>query len=119
MVLYMYMHQQHIVPDYCTKYVINTWNVLKRGGHNYSNLAQSEMQFYKHEQYIVPGNCTEYEQHHHISSEISQQTLKIYEQMAIITQMWYRAKFYFTCMCALWYLIMVPNTTTNYPAIME
>ena len=48
------------------------------------------MLFYKHEQRMVyvPDNCTKYEQNHHSLSKISQQTLKIYEKVAIITQIW-------------------------------
>ena len=50
--------------------------------------------------------------------EISQQTHKIYEKIAI-TQIWHRAKFYLTCISGPWYLIMVPNMNKIHPAIME
>ena len=29
--------------------------------------------------------------------------------MSVITQIWHQAKFYFTCISGLWYLIMVSN----------
>ena len=51
--------------------------------------------------------------------EILQQTLKIYEKIAIITQIWHRAKFYFTCISGPWYLSMVPNMKKIHSAIME
>ena len=79
-----------------TTNIQNVWKI----GHNYSNLAKCQMLFYKHEQCIIPD--TKYE-------KVSQQTLKIYEKMPTITQIWHRAKFYFTCISSPWYLIMVPN----------
>ena len=83
-----------------------TQNVWK-SGYSYSNLAQSQMLFYKDEQCILPDNCTKYEHNHHILlQDIS--TLKMYEKIAIITQIWYKAKFYFTDLSGPWYLIMVP-----------
>ena len=42
-------------------------------------------------------------------SEISQQTHKMYEQVAIITQLWYRVKYYSTSIRNTWYLIIVPK----------
>ena len=45
-------------------------------------------------------------------SAISLQTLKIYEKIAIISQIGHRAKFYFTCIYGPWYLIMIPNMKT-------
>ena len=50
-------------------------------------------------------------------SEISQ-VLKSYEKIAIITQIWHRAKFYFTCINGPWYLIMVRNMKKIHLAIM-
>ena len=38
----------------------------------------------KNEHCMVLDNCTKYEQNHHIRFDISQQTLKIYETIAII-----------------------------------
>ena len=38
-------------------------------------------------------------------SELYQQTLKIYEKIDIITQIWHRAKFYFKCINGPWDLI--------------
>ena len=52
-------------------------------------------------------------------SDILQQTLKLYEKMATITQMWQTAKFHFTWISNPWYLIMVPNMKKVHPAIME
>ena len=54
-------------------------------------------------------------------SDISQQTLniKFYEKIAIITQIWHRAKFYFTSIHGSWYMIMVPNMKKIHLAIME
>ena len=42
-------------------------------------------------------------------SAISQQIDKMYEKVAIITQIWHRAKHYLTSMSNAWYLIPVPN----------
>ena len=42
-------------------------------------------------------------------SKMSQEALTNYQTMAIITQFWHRAKFYFTSISISWYLIMVPN----------
>ena len=113
-----YKHRQHIVPNYCTKYeqnqLILLWDITTNtqnawtSGHNDSNLVQGQMIFYKHEQCMVPDNCTKYKQNTTFF-EISQQTLKIYEKIAIITQIWHKAKFYFICISSLCYLIMVPN----------
>ena len=50
-------------------------------------------------------------------SAISQQTLKIYEEIAIITQIWHTVKFYFMWISSLLYLIMIPNMKTIHPAI--
>ena len=36
-------------------------------------------------------------------------TIKIYEKMALITQIWHRAKFYFMYIVSAWNLIMVSN----------
>ena len=85
------MHQQQMVHHYCTKYEYNQpilfWDITThsvwKSSHNYSNLAQSPMVFYKHDQHMVPDKCTEYEQKDHIFSEISQQTLKMYEKITI------------------------------------
>ena len=47
---------------------------------------------------MVPDNGAKYEKNHQLYSfEISQQALKSGDKMAIITQIWNRAKFYFTC----------------------
>ena len=55
----------------------NAW----KSGHNYSNLAQSQMLIYKHEQLMVPDNWTKYyEQNNHILLwDII--ILKIYEKL--------------------------------------
>ena len=52
-------------------------------------------------------------------SEISQQILKMYEQIAIITKHWHRAKFYFTHISSPWYLIIELNMKKIHPAIMK
>ena len=44
-----------------------------------------------------------------LCSEISQQMHKMYETVVIITQIWYREKYYFTSKSNMWYLITVPN----------
>ena len=73
-----------------------------------------------HEQHIVPDNCTRNEKKIYIFfSEISQQTLKMYEKIATISQISYRAKIYFTYFISPWYLIMVPSMKEIHPAIME
>ena len=51
-------------------------------------------------------------------SEIAQ-IVKIYENITIITKIWDRDKFYFTCISGPWYLIMVPNMKKIHPTIME
>ena len=57
-------------------------------------LAEINAFFYKHE--LVPDNCTEYEQNHHILlQDIT--ALKMYEKIAVITQIWHIAKFYLNC----------------------
>ena len=33
----------------------------------------------------------------------------MYDKVAIITLIWRRAKYYFTCISNVWYLIIVPN----------
>ena len=69
--------------------------MYEKSGHNYSNVAQSQILFYKHEKCIVPDNCTKYENNSpHPSPKQSQQTLKIYEKLPIITQICYRAKIF-------------------------
>ena len=77
-------------------------------------MAQSQGIFYKHQSSIVVDYCTKYEYNQPIfPSAISQQTHKMYEQIVIITQIWHRTKFYFTCISNEWYqalyLITVPN----------
>ena len=52
-------------------------------------------------------------------AEISQQTLKSYEKIAIITQIWHKAKFYFTRISGVWYLIIVLNMKKIHMTIME
>ena len=52
-------------------------------------------------------------------SEISQQTFKIYDFFYIITQIWNRAKLYFTCISGPWYLIMVPNIKKIHSAVIK
>ena len=51
--------------------------------------------------------------------DISQQTLNIYETIAIITEMWHRAKFYFTCISGPLNQIMVPNIKKIYPVTVQ
>ena len=46
----------------------------------------------------------------------------MYEQVAIITHIWHRDKYYFTSMSNTWYLITVPNMnniTTFFPKISQ
>ena len=98
------------VPNKINPYFseISLQNVWKNG-HNYSNLIQRKCDFncmsniwYMIIVPIMNKIATFF-------SKISQQTLKIYEKIHIITQIWHRAKFY---LCALvahgtwwWYLI--------------
>ena len=52
----LYMHQQHIIPDYSTIYKLNelifSWDITTntqnvwQNGNNYSNLALSQIQFF-------------------------------------------------------------------------
>ena len=68
-----YLHQQHIVPDYCTKYEQNqhiliyittntyTCNLWKKC-HNYSNLEQNQFLYYVHQQPMVLNHGTKYEE---------------------------------------------------------
>ena len=51
-------------------------------------------------------------------SEISQHS-KVMKNMAIISQIWHRTTFYFTCISSLLYLIMVPNMKKSNADIME
>ena len=63
-----------------------------------------------HQVPIVVVSCTKYEQNQPFVSEISQQTHKIYNMYCPrITQIWHRAKCYFTCISHTWYLITVQN----------
>ena len=123
-----YMNQQHIAPDYCTKYeynqpilcaiTTNTQNVW-RSGHNYSNLVQSHMLFYKHEQHIVPDYCTKHEQHHHIRLwDITTNTQNLWKSCHNYSNV-NRAKFYFMCTSSQWYPMMVQNMKEIHPAIMD
>ena len=50
-------------------------------------------------------------------SEVSQTNSKFILKIAIITQIWHRTKFYFTC--SPWYMIMVPNMKNIYLTIMD
>ena len=53
-------------------------------------------------------------------SEISHQTLtNEFLKIAQITQIWHRAKFYFTRISNIWYLITVPQMKKIHLAIME
>ena len=77
------------------------------------------MQFYRHGHhwYLITlpnmNNITTF------CSEISQQTLEMYEKIAIINQIGHSAKFYFTSISGPWYLIMVPEMMKMHLAIME
>ena len=64
---------------------------------------------------MVPDYCSKYE-----DGDITTKT-KIYEKVAIVTQIWHQAKFYFTCISSPWYLIMVKvlNMMKIQPMIME
>ena len=77
------------------------------------------MLIYQHEQCIISDDATRYETIITFFSEISQQTLNIYEKLAIVSQMWQRGKFYFTHISSPWYMIKVPNVKEILPAIME
>ena len=87
----LYMHQAPIVVDCCTKYEQNinkitlffseTTNtqIVWHSGHNYSNLAQSQMLYYKHEHpwyLITVPNMNKIK----TFSDIVKQTLNIYEK---------------------------------------
>ena len=50
---------------------------------------------------------------------MSQQKLQIYEKIAIIIQIWHRAKPYVTRISSLYQLMMVPSMKKIHPAIME
>ena len=54
-------------------------------------------------------------------SEILLQTLKIYENMAIITctKIGHRVKFYITCISGPWYLIMVESPSSHHGRMCE
>ena len=58
-----YIHQQHMVPDYCTKYEQNisqqTHKIYERSVHNYSHLALSQILFNMHQQPMVSDYGTE------------------------------------------------------------
>ena len=66
-----YIHWQHMVPDYCTKYEQNqpillcniaTLKIYETNGHDYSNLVQSQILFYVNQQPMVPDHSTQYEE---------------------------------------------------------
>ena len=66
-----YRHEKCIVSDNCTKceenhriFVIlqQTLNISGKNGHNYSNLAQSQILFYMHQWLIVPDHGNQYEE---------------------------------------------------------
>ena len=88
---------------------------------NYSILEGRQMLFYMHQQHMVPDMLTvpHINEMNTVFSEISQQADNIYEQIAIITQIWQRAKFYFMCISSQRYWIMIPNMRKIHPTIME
>ena len=93
-------------------------NVWKRG-HNYSKWAQSIILFYKHKYNMVPNYCTKYEQNHNIRVwDMTPNTQNLWN-IAIITPIWDRAKFYFTCIIIIWYLIKMSNMKKIHWAIKE
>ena len=69
------------------------------------------MLFYMHQQQMVPDYVPNMNKINPFFSEMSQQIHKMYEQVAIITEIWHRARCYFTSMSNRWYmyLITVPN----------
>ena len=99
-------HEQNalIHLKYITTNIQNVWN----NGHKGYILAQSQGIFYMHQVPIVVDYCTKYEQNQHIHFRVIT-TLKMYEKMVIITQIWHRAKLYFRSLSNLWYLVTVPN----------
>ena len=111
-----YIHQAPIVVDYCTKYEQNQTFQFKyhnkhiqcmKNSHNYSNLAWSQMLFYIMSNTWYPITVPQIKSTH--SSQISQQTHKTYEKVAIIIQIWHRAKWYLTSMGNTWCLITIPD----------
>ena len=93
--------------------------MYEKNCHNYSNFAQSSMLFHRHEQHKVPITVPNMNKITAFFSKISQQTLKMYDKIAIISQMCHRAKFYFTCTSGPRYLNLVLNMNKNHPVIME
>ena len=86
-----------------------TQNIYETHCHNYSNLAWSLMLFYMHHQYLI--TVQNMNKINPLSSEIANKN-KMYEKVAKITQIWHRAKCYFTSMSNIWYPITLPNMTT-------
>ena len=73
------------------------------------HLAQSHGIFYMHQVPIVITVPNINKIINPFFSETSQQTHKIEANIAIITEFWHRAKYYFTCISNTWYLINVSN----------
>ena len=96
-----YIHQQHMIPDYCTKYEYQLiLSDITQNKHNMYEKVSIITQpwhrakcYFTHEQCMVPDNCIKYEQSHHIfCSEISKQALYIYEKIAIIFLIWHKSQ---------------------------
>ena len=75
-----------------TSYLITTYQIWKKSPH--SSLSNNHSKCMK-----------------------KQQSLEIYEEIAIISQIWHRAKIYFMYISSPWYLIMVPNMMEIHPSI--
>ena len=120
------MHQQNMLPDYCTKSEYNQpillWDITTytknvwKSSHNYSNLAQSQMLFYK--QCITPDNCTKYEQNYQIVLwDITTNTQNCWKNGHNYSNL--AQSQILTCISNAWYLIVVPNMKKIHPAITE
>ena len=100
-------HEQNPLINlrYLTTNIHNLWN----NGHNWCILAQSQGIFYTHQVHVVIDYYTKYEQNQPIPFWAIATNIKFKKNIAIIIQIWHRAKCYFTCMRNSWYLITAPN----------
>ena len=91
--------------------------------HNYPIIAQGQGICYVHKASMMVDHCTQHEPNllihlrsittniQHVLNHAHKCYILAKSQgiLAIITQIWHRAKLYFTCISGPWYLIMLPN----------
>ena len=102
------MNKIQIHLKYITINILHLWNINE---HKCYTLAQHQGIFYMHQVSIVVDYITKYEQNQStLFWDIAcNKHITFKRNIAIITQIWHRAKYYFTCVRNTWYLIIVPN----------